>query len=100
MKLLLDTHALLWYLEGSASLGERARSAMEDVENECYVSHATAWEIAIKTSLGKLELGVPFDALFPDALDSNQMQVLPLRLEHFLPSCAYQCSIGTRLIDC
>ena len=54
MKLLLDTHAFLWWLEGNTRLSVNARSAIEDDANDVLVSAATAWEITIKHSLGKL----------------------------------------------
>jgi PIN domain nuclease of toxin-antitoxin system len=47
MKLLIDTQALLWFCEGSAELSAAARKAMEDSANERFVSHATAWEVAV-----------------------------------------------------
>ena len=47
MRLLIDTHALLWFCEGNPVLSSKARAAMEDDSNERYVSHATAWEVAI-----------------------------------------------------
>ena len=52
MRLLLDTHALLWFCEGNPALSAAARGAMEDSTNERFVSHATPWEEAIKVSLG------------------------------------------------
>ena len=54
MKLLLDTHAFLWWLEGSGQLSANARSAISDDANDVVVSAATAWEIATKHRLGKL----------------------------------------------
>lgn len=54
MKLLLDTHALLWALAGDRRLSKRARAAVEDGDNDVLISAASAWEIAIKTSVGKL----------------------------------------------
>ena len=56
MRLLLDTHVLLWFVEGDARLSEVAREAIGDPANERWVSVASAWEIAIKTSLGKLRI--------------------------------------------
>jgi PIN domain nuclease of toxin-antitoxin system len=63
VKLLLDTHALLWFLSGSSRLSTTARVAIEDMANERLFSVAGAWEIAIKASLGKLNLTVPFEKL-------------------------------------
>ena len=54
MKLLLDTHVVLWWVSEHEKLSPEARAALLDEENELFVSMASAWEIAIKTSLGKL----------------------------------------------
>lgn len=58
MRLLIDTHALLWFCDGNPNLSTEARVAMGDDSNERYVSHATACETAIKLGLGKLNLQV------------------------------------------
>ena len=59
MKLLLDTHALLWWLAGDANnLSKVARDAIGDTDNSVHVSAASAWEIATKQRLGKLDAGV------------------------------------------
>ena len=55
MRLLLDAHALLWWLADDPSLGDAARTLIADPENEVLVSAATVWEIAIKRALSKLE---------------------------------------------
>lgn len=55
MKLLLDTHAFLWWLNDDPQLGKSARQAIEEVDNLVYVSAATAWEIAVKRANGRLE---------------------------------------------
>lgn len=55
MRVLLDTHALLWALEGGESLSEKARDTILDLSNEVLVSAASAWEISIKRALGKLD---------------------------------------------
>lgn len=54
MKLLLDTHTLIWALANDRRLSKRARAAIEDGDNDVFTSAASAWEIAIKTSAGKL----------------------------------------------
>ena len=83
MRLLIDTPALLWFCEGNAALSATARAAMEDAANDRHVSHATAWEVAIKVALGKLKLQVGFDVLFPGALDANGFVLLPSRMDHY-----------------
>jgi PIN domain nuclease of toxin-antitoxin system len=82
MKLLLDTQALLWFVEGNAALSAAARAAIEDAANAKFVSHATAWEIAIKISLGKLKLAVPFEEFFPGVLLANGFEELALTFRH------------------
>lgn len=66
MKLLLDTHALIWALEGSSKLSKAARRAIESTRNDVFVSAASAWEIAIKQAIGRLK--VPNDLL--EAVDA------------------------------
>jgi PIN domain nuclease of toxin-antitoxin system len=83
MRLLLDTHALLWFCEGNASLSAAAREAMEDRANERFVSHASAWEVAIKLALGKLNLLVPYEDIFPGVLIPNGFAMLPADLAHY-----------------
>jgi len=63
MNILLDTHALIWYLEGSGEISENARKAIENVNNTCFVSIASIWEIAIKLSIDKLKMNISFDRL-------------------------------------
>ena len=54
MRLLLDTHAFLWWLAGHRSLSARARAAIDEVDAEIFVSAASAWEMATKFHVGKL----------------------------------------------
>ena len=56
MKLLLDTHTLLWFIAGNASLSASARSLIENAEHEKFVSIVSIWETAIKVSIGKMSL--------------------------------------------
>lgn len=56
MNLLLDTHALIWVFDANPKLSQAAREAISEGQNEVFVSAVTAWEIAIRRSLGKLEL--------------------------------------------
>lgn len=80
MKLLLDTHALLWWSEDDPRLGKKARAAI--IEHGGYVSLATAWELAIKVSLGKLRLSKPVDRYFADQLLDSSFTPLPIELRH------------------
>jgi PIN domain nuclease of toxin-antitoxin system len=56
MDLLLDTHALVWWVEGSERLGARAHKAIGNPEVNVFISAASVWEIAIKSGLGRLKL--------------------------------------------
>ena len=62
MRLLIDSHALLWILSSPQQLSAHARSALGDPANERFVSVAALWEIAIKVSVGKLSIPMTLDA--------------------------------------
>ncbi len=79
MRLLLDTHVLLWALEAPQRLPAGIRAAIEDTENDVYASAASAWEIAIKQSLGKLP--VPRADLL-ETLSCANLAELPVTLKH------------------
>jgi PIN domain nuclease of toxin-antitoxin system len=68
MRLLIDTHALLWFEGGDRRLSRVARAAMEAEENEPLLSAASVWEIAIKASRGRLELPAPVSAWLAEKL--------------------------------
>ena len=82
MRLLLDTHAFLWFVAGDTTLSARGRALIEDDANEKLVSLASLWEIAIKTSIGKLPLKKPFEQFIPEQLQRNGFQVFGLTVEH------------------
>lgn len=82
MKLLLDTHALLWFIAGSPSLSANARNLIEDPSNEKSISIVSIWETAIKVSIGKMTLSAPFDDLFPHQLQINGFGLFPVKVEH------------------
>jgi PIN domain nuclease of toxin-antitoxin system len=78
MRLLLDTHAFLWFVMGDPRLGSAARDAIEDPVHETWLSVASVWEIAIKHSLGKLTLTEPFEVLILREIQANGFQLLPI----------------------
>lgn len=82
MRVLIDTNIFLWFIAGSDRLSDSARRTIADIENELLLSVASLWEIAIKSSLGKLELLRPFDQLIPEQLEINDIDVLPIELSH------------------
>jgi PIN domain nuclease of toxin-antitoxin system len=78
MKLLLDTHVLLWALAMPEKLGASSRSALENPGNTIFVSAVSAWEIEIKRALGKLR--APDD--LEEQLRAARFSELPLRVRH------------------
>ncbi len=78
MNLLLDTHALLWWLDDHPSLSERARTTISDGRNLIFVSAVVIWEIRIKQALGKLE--IPPD--FRQVLDQQPFEMLAITVAH------------------
>ena len=74
MNLLLDTHTFLWFIAGDSTLSKAARSAIEDLNNNLYLSVASVWEIAIKVSIDKLELSEPFETFIPEQLAENGIE--------------------------
>ena len=83
MNLLLDTQALIWFLEGDSRLSPSAQEAIENQVNLKYISMASGWEMAIKTGLGKLKLPLPFPELFPGRLESLGLLIFPIQTHHF-----------------
>jgi PIN domain nuclease of toxin-antitoxin system len=86
MRLLLDTHVLLWWLGDDPALSGTARELIASPENAIFVSAVCLWEIWLKQSLGKLTLPLDFDA----RLSTESFESLPLMAEHarevaFLP---------------
>jgi len=81
MKLLLDTHTFIWFVEDDEKLPSRIKIQMEDIENEIFISIVSLWEIAIKTSLGKLEVAIDITAMI-SKIESNGFSILPIFPEH------------------
>ena len=82
MNLLLDTHTLIWYLEGSRELSQTSQKLIEDPGNINFVSIASFWEIAIKLSIGgKIELSQPFEKLNQLAWENN-ISIISIRFDH------------------
>jgi PIN domain nuclease of toxin-antitoxin system len=84
MRLLLDTHAFNWWDSDPAQLSARALAMCQDRDNELLVSVASAWEMQIKTQLGKLTLAVPLANIFANQQLTNQVEILPVTLAHVM----------------
>jgi PIN domain nuclease of toxin-antitoxin system len=82
LRLLLDTHTFLWWINDAPELSESARQAISPADNECYLSVASCWEMAIKSSLGKLTLSKPVDRFVLDQITENGFHLLNIELRH------------------
>lgn len=86
MRILLDTHLLLWWLEAHPSLSAQAREIIRNPENTVFVSAVSLWEIWLKQSLGKLRLPVDFtERLAAESFESLPLMVSQTRQVSLLP---------------
>lgn len=81
-RLLLDTHTFLWWIDDAPELSETARQAISNADNECFISVASCWEMAIKSSLGKLSLSKPVDRFVLEQITENGFLMLNIELRH------------------
>jgi PIN domain nuclease of toxin-antitoxin system len=84
VKLLLDTHSFLWWITDDRRLPASARAILADPANELFLSAASGWEISIKCRIGKLHLAEAPEAFIPRHLSANNIQSLPVQMEHAL----------------
>ncbi len=82
MRLLLDTHALIWWLHDHAQLSERARKLLTDPTHETFVSSVSAWEIAIKRKSGKLQFDGEFLFDFERKIAAIGFRLLEMSWKH------------------
>jgi PIN domain nuclease of toxin-antitoxin system len=82
VRILLDTHALLWYVLGDSRLSDQARKVAIDLANEVLISPASYWEIAIKISAGKYTLNQPFEKFIDLCLNQYGFMILPIEPRH------------------
>ncbi len=83
-KLLLDTHAFVWWASESQRLSKKALALCGDRNNILILSVASVWEMQIKIQLGKLKLDEPLKNLIEEQKQVNDLQILPVELEHVL----------------
>lgn len=84
MRVLLDTHAFLWWVSDSQKLSTGAREIIASEHNEPVFSVVSAWEIAIKAGVGKLELPDTPEKFVTEQVSRNVLQILPIYLGHVL----------------
>lgn len=82
MKVLIDTHVFIWYVQNSEKLIDSATRLINDSRNEILFSTASIWEMAIKQSTGKLNLSTPYASFIKDQMRLNDIDLLPITIEH------------------
>lgn len=83
-RVLLDTHAFLWWIGGDARLSPAARKAIAASGAELVLSVVSAWEIAIKTALGRFSIAEDLEGFITEALEANRVVPLPVSMNHAL----------------
>ena len=81
MRILLDTHTFIWFLEGDRTIPPSSRELIEDRTNQCFISSVSLWEMTVKSSLGKLEMSIDLNQL-SQLLTDLDIELLPIRIEH------------------
>lgn len=84
MKVLLDTHAFIWWDSAPEKLSPPARAACQERTNLLLLSVASAWEMQIKLQLGKLHLRLPLAEVLASQQQTNDLQIWPVALSHIL----------------
>jgi len=82
MKYLIDTHILIWFIEGNKQLDKQAQALIANPVNDIYISQASLWEMTIKISIGKLSLSISLSEL-ELFLSRNQFQILETKFSHY-----------------
>jgi PIN domain nuclease of toxin-antitoxin system len=82
VRLILDTHALLWFYLGDSQLSRPAQDSIIDPNNIKLISPASYWEIAIKLSIQKYTLQVSYDEFIQEAVFDNGFEILPIEPRH------------------
>jgi PIN domain nuclease of toxin-antitoxin system len=83
MAALLDTHTFPWFVSGDNQLPEKIKNKILDINEPCYISIASFWEITIKIQIGKLKIDISLEELFKYA-DRNQIEIVQITSEHLL----------------
>jgi PIN domain nuclease of toxin-antitoxin system len=83
MAALLDTHTFLWFVSGDKQLPEKIKTKILNINESCYISIASLWEITIKIQIGKLKIDISIEDLFKYA-DRNQIEIVQITAEHLL----------------
>jgi PIN domain nuclease of toxin-antitoxin system len=82
MRILIDTHTFLWFVTEDSKLSDRAFQTIEDEASDIILSISSLWEIAIKFSIGKLKLKLPFQEFMDEQIQINEFQLLTIQPTH------------------
>jgi PIN domain nuclease of toxin-antitoxin system len=82
MRLLLDTHTLIWFDSEPDRLSDICRSIMADNNNSLFLSIASIWEMQIKCQAGRLNLRLPLSRLIDEQAQNNGLEILPIKAQH------------------
>jgi PIN domain nuclease of toxin-antitoxin system len=80
VRVLIDTHVFIWYVQDNERLPRLIAALINDRRNDVLFSIASVWEMAIKQSTSKLNLGVPYASFIEEQMRLNNMELLPVRL--------------------
>ena len=81
MKILLDTHTLIWFSQNSNKLSRTAKYLLNDKTNQLFLSVVSVWEMQIKIQQGKLRLDLPLPEIIENQVKYNDLQILTIALE-------------------
>jgi PIN domain nuclease of toxin-antitoxin system len=84
MKLMLDTHAFIWWDSEPAKLSSQALALCQDPANQLLLSVASVWEMQIKLQLGKLTIRIPLADVITHQQQTNNVDIVPITLTHVL----------------
>lgn len=84
LRVLLDTHAFLWWITDDPRLSKRARAVIRSGRNELFLSAASGWEIAVKAGLGRIRLPEPIGSFLLDQMVRNGIEAMPVSMRHAL----------------
>ena len=82
MRLLLDTHTLIWWATSSEKLSQSGLDLLTNLDNRLFFSIASVWEMQIKCQIGKLKLGKSVQELIVNQQNNNNLHILPIELAH------------------
>lgn len=91
MKLLLDTHSLIWFFSGNSNLSNTVCELIDNTKHQKLISLASVWEMGIKQSKSKLTLSLPLEEYIREKTKLEDFEILPIKLEHLtiIPSLPF-----------